>query len=83
MALTVWVFMDLAPVGRSGLQCSQTKPLQQDPDTLKQKGEQQKERNAGRGGDKVTRGEKNGEGAGEGNGKKVSVAAPIHPRPQV
>ncbi|TNN72530.1 hypothetical protein EYF80_017306 [Liparis tanakae] len=41
--------MDLAPVGRSGLQCSQTKPLQQDPDTLKQKGEQQKERNAGEG----------------------------------
>ncbi|KAI4814249.1 hypothetical protein KUCAC02_003452 [Chaenocephalus aceratus] len=29
--------MDLAPVGRSGLQCSQTKPLQQDPDTLTQK----------------------------------------------
>ncbi|KAG7236685.1 hypothetical protein INR49_000579 [Caranx melampygus] len=41
--------MDLAPVGRSGLQCSQTKPLQQDPDTLTQKGEQQKERNAGEG----------------------------------
>lgn len=32
-ALTVWVFMDLAPMGWFGLHCSQTKPLQQDPDT--------------------------------------------------
>lgn len=55
----MWVFMDRAPVGQSGLQCSQTKPLQPDPDTLIQKGEQQKERNAEEG-DKVTRGEKIG-----------------------
>lgn len=45
-------------MGQSGLQCSETKPLQQDPDTLTQKGEQQKEWNAGQGGDKVTRDEK-------------------------
>ncbi|KAJ4930010.1 hypothetical protein JOQ06_019026 [Pogonophryne albipinna] len=50
--------MDLAPVGRSGLQCSQTKPLQQDPDTLTQKRGATEGEERRKGGDKVTRGEK-------------------------
>lgn len=45
-------------MGRSGLQGSQTKPLQRDPDTLTQKRGATEGEERRRGGDKVTRGEK-------------------------
>lgn len=65
-----------APVGQSGLHCSQTKPLQRDPDTLTQKrGTQER----GRQGDK---GRESGEGVRVGQYEKVYVA-PIRPKIQV
>lgn len=63
-AFTVWAFMDLAPMGQSGLHCSQTKPLQQDPDTHRKGSNRRREtQERGRQGNK---GRESGEGVEEG-----------------
>lgn len=65
-----------APVGQSGLHCSQTKPLHRDPDTLTQKrGTQER----GRQGEK---GRESGEGVRGGQYEKVYVAR-TRPKTQV
>ena len=70
--------MDLAPVGRSGLQGSQTKPLQRDPDTLTQKRGATEGEERRRGGDKVTRGEKMEKEREGGNGRGSVRQLTVH-----
>lgn len=65
-ALTVWVFMDLAPMGWSGLLCSQTKPLQQDPDTHSHRKGSDRRRETQERGRQGNEGRENGEWEGGG-----------------